>query len=1204
MGKKPGRVLITSCALLACCFSTAARAGVSPKGEWIFASKERPPRGQPPGVHVYRGTLDVGRDVKLAGVLIKGECYSFYVNKRAVRGRFSGGFTGGAYPVLGTQVGKWLLVDITDRLRPGVNEIMLRGSPAGLILEGRVTYESGRESTFLSDAGWEFSRLPSDTIIERGPYFKPEAEPVWQKVQVDTDPKAKEPDLPAEAFGGALARLHFRFYRNHHHRLGWAKRHVEMLQSGLIVAGGRVAKAGNHFHDGRLAAHLAGVKRLAERVEKLQLMLESAVEVGLDYATLRSVAKGLERELSDLEGAVELHETLLFLRDEAINLGNAAGMLKAEGIAVGGAEAQLKAIGDGYQELITRVSPDDVSGGSEEARSLKAKALRLRSSLGKAWGHKLSNLDESEFNKCGWVRSGRLMDTGLERWNIRIGDPERQGDAIPLSGVWLFRTDPKNEGLEKGWHREQCRDERSWGEIYCPSFWETEGINDENLFTDYQTALGGGHQRDEPYNGFAWYRKHVYIPAGWRRCSELRLRVGDGGVDDMDWVYFNGKEVGSTGPSRSDYFWMVPRDYRIPRRFVRFGEVNTISWRVFDVHGDGGIAGSPALEAVGLRSPRPPTVSVVTSHLTPGVLVRTQPPAGERSGAGGFKLWGWEMVGSLTPGQLVYTLPDRVVVRSCSTFGEYYNRKRHGRWAENWLLLARRSSGAEGRRSDRPVLLVFQNCPEMIEIKRPKQPPAKGQRPMFPLEFTFKADPGRVAVMALDEALAGRLETDKVPDELLKKCRFWSRALLAYPANFTELVRATPEMREVIARYSYVVTEDEWGTEPVRVAPLPMLFSFASESGYPGIGTFSDVVSLDHGTRLWGAYLAALDTDTVRYWIPPEPKWRTEGVGVCSRGGLRAQVSCGTEADFLRMKGFGFNSNRVSPSPICFILEKEDLETVPASERFEVDGHHYRKEGFRILDRLVDICKRHDMNLMITLYNARWPIHAVSQLKRTDPKRCDYVFTKLVHLWKTIAARYAGAPEHVVTYDFINEPGGSEPPEYNRLVRGITAAIRSVDKVHPIIIETAYSCSHMEMYPFLEPTGDGNTWYSCHYYNNILCWMKPVRDPTWVEDDWLPSTRFMLQHNVPLHMGEISVMVNGGLCTYPVIGTIEPEEEVLAMKTFLHLLYKYDWHYSYYSYVQNQGVLARHPRDRGLVEREFLEAFREYLGRPLLQTAP
>ena len=85
------------------------------------------------------------------------------------------------------------------------------------------------------------------------------------------------------------------------------------------------------------------------------------------------------------------------------------------------------------------------------------------------------------------------------------------------------------------------------------------------------------------FNGIVWFRKTIDIPADWAG-KELTLNVGV--IDDNDFTYFNGVQVGHTEG------WMTPRSYKIPKELVKKGKA-VVAVRVMDTGGSGGINGSP-----------------------------------------------------------------------------------------------------------------------------------------------------------------------------------------------------------------------------------------------------------------------------------------------------------------------------------------------------------------------------------------------------------------------------------------------------------------------------------------------------------------------------------------------------------------------------------------------------------------------------------
>ncbi len=136
---------------------------------------------------------------------------------------------------------------------------------------------------------------------------------------------------------------------------------------------------------------------------------------------------------------------------------------------------------------------------------------------------------------------------------------------------WKFITGDKPEYIDSALNHYW------WNDISPLTVWERQGY--------------GG------YDGFAWYRVKVVIPASMKksayRYDGLVLSLGK--IDDSDVTYFNGHEIGSTGQMPPDYSgaYDVPRSYRIPAEYVQWGKKNTVAVRVYDAGGDGGLYGGP-----------------------------------------------------------------------------------------------------------------------------------------------------------------------------------------------------------------------------------------------------------------------------------------------------------------------------------------------------------------------------------------------------------------------------------------------------------------------------------------------------------------------------------------------------------------------------------------------------------------------------------
>lgn len=131
-----------------------------------------------------------------------------------------------------------------------------------------------------------------------------------------------------------------------------------------------------------------------------------------------------------------------------------------------------------------------------------------------------------------------------------------------LKGNWKFMI-----GDNPQWASEKF-DDASWEEIMVPSNWENQGF--------------------PGYDGYAWYRKEVFIADDYKN-QNLQLELGY--IDDVDEVFVNGVKIGQKG-SFPPNFWTAynsERKYLVPSALIHFNQPNVIAIRVYDSQLDGGI---------------------------------------------------------------------------------------------------------------------------------------------------------------------------------------------------------------------------------------------------------------------------------------------------------------------------------------------------------------------------------------------------------------------------------------------------------------------------------------------------------------------------------------------------------------------------------------------------------------------------------------
>ena len=104
-------------------------------------------------------------------------------------------------------------------------------------------------------------------------------------------------------------------------------------------------------------------------------------------------------------------------------------------------------------------------------------------------------------------------------------------NTIPLSGIWQFRLDPKNEGVELKWFAEKLEDS-----VTLPG---TTDTNHKGVFKDERAV--DRLSRVWYWKGPAWYQREVVIPESWqgKRMTLLLERTKSTRV----WV--NNKDCGA-----------------------------------------------------------------------------------------------------------------------------------------------------------------------------------------------------------------------------------------------------------------------------------------------------------------------------------------------------------------------------------------------------------------------------------------------------------------------------------------------------------------------------------------------------------------------------------------------------------------------------------------------------------------------------------
>jgi sialate O-acetylesterase len=233
---------------------------------------------------------------------------------------------------------------------------------------------------------------------------------------------------------------------------------------------------------------------------------------------------------------------------------------------------------------------DNCTGSWEESTPATARPF---SATAYFFGRKLYNelhipigLIESAWG--GTPSESWTSSEALEKSGEFITDLKAMKESAPLQAeyqAWLssLRQIELKPGGDDQWKNLIFDDEKIPSPEYTDNEWPAM-----SLPTLFEKITG-------EFDGAVWFRKKVEIN---QEMAGKDLILSLGPVDDMDRAYFNGELIGSTEVSGK---WQVDRNYPVPGSLVKKG-INTISVRVLDTQGGGGIYGTADKMKLSLKS--------------------------------------------------------------------------------------------------------------------------------------------------------------------------------------------------------------------------------------------------------------------------------------------------------------------------------------------------------------------------------------------------------------------------------------------------------------------------------------------------------------------------------------------------------------------------------------------------------------------------
>jgi len=764
---------------------------------------------------------------------------------------------------------------------------------------------------------------------------------------------------------------------------------------------------------------------------------------------------------------------------------------------------------------------------------------QLRSEIEGSLGIHLDPLNRSTQNRLGWVISNEPLDNDPRQWEFSFAPAA--ADVLDLAGLWKFNLDPKDEVLESGFAAADF-DDSKWARIVAPytGGWERLGYDQDNL-------LFRG-RNNKPYNGHAWYRKMVFIPAAWKG-RDLELDLGDRGGHNRDWLFVNGQAIGDAAAREKGN---TSGRFTIPPSVVNAGTTHTLAIRVLNVENCGGLLG-PRLQLypVGSRPERLRTVCqagivqattfangvrqvAYCGALSPAVLISQS----ERQ----FRISGWEAKGYPAPSLLAYLAGGEEhvtpLIPGFTLRGDTLNR--------GWLLL-----------SPHPAQAAATSCPQVLLIilqRRPQQ--VRWEKDAFggsALVLDFATSPGLVALVRRFGRIVptrtgpdGQLYLRPFTDSL---CNDWATFVRAYPVAYAEVYSEAENKALVHVGYDYLETDDDWQTEHVPQAPVPMLFSYARENGWPDTSLeISAYLSpgaadtADPSAAYCSRCIARIGASQLAYaYERIEPRIHWKGVGTF------AEIRNMKEEDFEQLRSWGANASRPQIAFHADWFAKGFFQRDDKTNRGGLEGELlWDSTAVEWLDRIVGLHRRHDITCILNwFWNADYPLKEIGGAPPNSVRYWDHrpaARQLIIGFWAKIAEHYADLPRDAIAYDFLNEPAFLTVREYNKFIKDATAAVRAHDKIHTIFVESANGWAQPEDFDRLEATGDDNTVYEFHFYGPHAFdsysrdfWFpryehKSETFQSWesLEERLLPPIRFSIRNRgAPLCHGEFGITFLG-----------------------------------------------------------------------------
>lgn len=801
----------------------------------------------------------------------------------------------------------------------------------------------------------------------------------------------------------------------------------------------------------------------------------------------------------------------------------------------------------------------------------------------------LSEPSWSRHNKFGWLTSCIPSDSDVGAWEFSIAPPE--GGVIDLSGRWYFTTDPQNKGLQLGFDKAEFSDYGKWQRLQAGQAWEYQGVTQENSLSPHDSPFNADWAgSNKPYNGYAWYRTPAFIPASWRG-GDVTLQIGR--AQSWSWIYVNGKLAGEFTPNThkdSENIRLV-----IPAELLKYGAPNQIAIRIYNVENQGGLNLKPVLLTSnkggemaeletrvgtclyrGWQQGGQTHTAMLASALSPGAYVVTT--------RNELTLSNWEMRDVMPPNHLAMMVDGKLFSGDVNETGVVFDSAEEGEMTSCWMLIWH--DVREGN-NPRPVLVLLDEPAERVIVGQPsgggrqitivmppKQATTASARPVYRFGL----------VRPFGDVTNVRGDLTEIELGVINR---WVQAMRAYPVEYSELYKPSPDGAEVTFVYDYAKIADGFKTPALQIAPAPMLHSLGIASRNAGLTRPVDAQEMLPGGQ-WGGYWAVPTIDSVKLKAPPHSQALLRGASTT----FMALERLPWLTAFQKSATWGANHVRCQ---IGFTIDWD----MPLAKSLG-DPITWEPKQVARLDAMIEAAKASGLQIMLNHFWGRnREIPREQYIKAVGPVPAGYdrptVRTPdnssrywkinpasrqmVVDLWGRIAEHCKDLPPGQVSYDLLNEPTYVYTDDYNAFIADATRAIRAVDKTHMIVIEPGNGWAQPADFPTLKPTGDRNTMYSFHWYgeHNDLAddaYYPSYRtergryDRTRIEECLLDVIRFGIVNSVPVHCGETGLSI------------LAPSRSADRwIQDYYEFCEKYDIHWSWWEYSNvdywRTGLVAR-----------------------------